>query len=80
MNQGIIVNTARAVAALFGTCLVCTPFQEEKVEEWLLELIDGNPTLFRAAMVKICHDLELPIQPKDLQLLQPYLKKAPSNS
>ncbi|OXA39674.1 uncharacterized protein LOC110861098 [Folsomia candida] len=63
----------RAMAALFGTCLGCTPFQERNLERWLLGLIDANPTLFRAAMVKVCVDMDVPVGQEDFALLGPFL-------
>jgi hypothetical protein len=60
------------MAGLFGKCLVCTEFQQDHMSEWLELLVDSNPQEFRAAMVKVCVDLELPVGEKDLRLIQPY--------
>jgi len=60
------------MAGLFGNCLACTEFQKQHLNEWLELLIDQNPQEFRAAMIKVCVDLELPVGEEDLRLIQSY--------
>jgi len=68
---------ARTLAALFGTCLVCTENQQENMERWLLTLIDHNRDLFRIAMIKVCVDMNLPVAQDERNRIIPFLSKFP---